>query len=97
MYASVRKEKDVENLKKIAKEKNLSNNFFPILMDVTNQQQIISARREIEKYVEKNSIPFIGVVNNAGVMFANSLEYTNLDSLRQLFEVNYVGVKHIFK
>ena len=56
----------------------------PVLLDVTDAEQIAAAAREIEPELH-------GLVDNAGIAIAAPLELVPLDELRHQLEVNVVG------
>lgn len=56
----------------------------PVLLDVTDAEQIAAAAREIEPELH-------GLVDNAGIAVAAPLELVPLDELRRQLEVNVVG------
>ena len=60
----------------------------PIILDVTKPEQIEAAVRALEA----TGIPFVGLVNNAGVAPNGAVELMPLAEHRALFEVNYFGV-----
>lgn len=61
-----------------------------VRMDVTDRESIRAARNEIER--ELGTEPLVGLVNNAGIAAAGPLEHLPLDELRQVLEVNVVGL-----
>ncbi|EGD77262.1 oxidoreductase [Salpingoeca rosetta] len=83
VYATVRKQADVDSLKKEG-----VNTLIPIVMDVTKPDQIASAVDTIKKGGHK----LIGLVNNAGISARVPLEAHDLDRIRSMFEVNVFGV-----
>jgi len=91
VFATVRKQKDADNLMKqaINKEK-----FIPVIMDVTNQQQIDDAVAFVTEKVGQNGLT--AVYNNAGVYFspkkAMSVEYGSVDQAKWIMDVNYIAI-----
>jgi len=61
----------------------------PLLMDVTDSQQIADAAAVIRCVVGEDGLA--GLVNNAGVAVAMPLEFIPLGELRNQLEVNVVG------
>lgn len=84
VFAGVRKLEDGSSLADEAKGK-----VTPILLDVTKQEQVTAAARQVEAIVGANGLA--GLVNNAGVAVAAPLEYLPLAELRSQLEVNLVG------
>lgn len=83
VYAGVRKSKDGEALEaESAKIK-------PLIIDVTNQDQITKAATIVLN--DKPSGPFC-LVNNAGIAVSAPLEALPMERLRYQFEVNLFGV-----
>jgi len=71
--------------------------FVPITMDVTKGDTIDAALATITSDLENRDIPFIGLVNNAGVSKGLPLEFVNMDDARWVFEVNVFGVLEVQK
>jgi NAD(P)-dependent dehydrogenase (short-subunit alcohol dehydrogenase family) len=85
VFATVRKERDASTLEAAASER-----LTPVLMDVTDEASILSAREVI--YRTAVDAGLVGLVNNAGVGFSSPLEFVPLDELRWLFNVNVFGL-----
>jgi NAD(P)-dependent dehydrogenase (short-subunit alcohol dehydrogenase family) len=83
VFAGVRKEADAESL---AQEG--SPNLVPVILDVTDPEQIAAAAARIE--VESDG-GLDGLVNNAGVAVPGPLETVPLADLRHQLEVNLVA------
>jgi len=62
----------------------------PVRLDVTDGPSISAARANIERSLAGR--PFVGLVNNAGIAGAGPLELVPLDEVRQVLEVNVLGV-----
>jgi NADP-dependent 3-hydroxy acid dehydrogenase YdfG len=84
VFAGVRKIADGEELKKLSSE-----NLQPIIVDVTNQSDIIAAKELIESVIH-NYLSF-SLVNNAGVAIGSPIEPLQGSQLRLEMEVNYFG------
>jgi NAD(P)-dependent dehydrogenase (short-subunit alcohol dehydrogenase family) len=67
--------------------------LHPLILDVTNPAQITAALRTVqEELARRGNLPFLGLVNNAGVTGgADPVEFLPLDYNRYAFEVNYHG------
>lgn len=67
--------------------------LHPLILDVTKAAQITAALRTVkEELARRGNLPFLGLVNNAGVTGgADPVEYLPLDYNRYAFEVNYHG------
>lgn len=85
VFACVRKASDGEALCALASER-----LTPICLDLTNAQTIADAKDQVSRAV--GGAGLAGLVNNAGDGFGLPLEFTPLDALRALFEVNVFGL-----
>lgn len=83
VLAGVRKEADGESLRAEA-----SPSLVPVILDVTEPEQIAAAAERIERESEGG---LQGLVNNAGVAVPGPLETIPLDDLRHQLEVNLVA------
>lgn len=84
VFAGVRKEADGQALRQQA-----SDRLTPIIIDVTDQQQIDAAVQTVSNAVGATGIQ--GIVNNAGVSVNGPLEYLTSEDLRMQLEVNVIG------
>lgn len=84
VFAGVRKQGDADAL-----IEESSGRVTPIILDVTNADQIRDAAKFIEKASDGDGLA--GLVNNAGIPVAGPLEFVPLDELRKVFEVNVIG------
>ncbi|HEY8740159.1 MAG TPA: SDR family oxidoreductase [Candidatus Dormibacteraeota bacterium] len=85
VYAGVRKDADADKLSTPSLP-----NLRPIKIDVADQKSIEAAYREVEALVGDAGLA--GLVNNAGISGGGPLEFTALDEIRQMFEVNVFGL-----
>jgi NAD(P)-dependent dehydrogenase (short-subunit alcohol dehydrogenase family) len=84
VFAGVRKEEDAREL-----SKDGSDRLTPISIDVTEADQIESARQQVAEAVGEQGLA--GLVNNAGVGGGGPIEFMPLDELRDTLEVNLIG------
>jgi NAD(P)-dependent dehydrogenase (short-subunit alcohol dehydrogenase family) len=84
VFAGIRKQEDAKSLSEAG-----SDRLTPITIDVTEQDSIASAQKEVEGAVGKDGL--VGLVNNAGVGGGGPIEFMSLDSFRDTLEVNLVG------
>lgn len=84
VFAGVRTNKVGEELKKEASDK-----LIPTILDVTKKETIASA---VEIISQETEYPLFGLVNNAGVGLRGILETTPETELRNLLEVNVIGL-----
>lgn len=85
VFAGVRTEEAGLKLKEKASER-----LVPILLDVTKREQIENALSIVSNVVGDTGIS--GLVNNAGRSFSAPLEYVPIDGVRDLLEVNLIGM-----
>lgn len=83
VFAGVRREEDAEALRREASER-----LAPVLLDVTDPEQIAAAAERVERESDDG---LHGLVNNAGVAIPAPLETVPLEDLRHQLEVNLVG------
>ena len=84
VVATVRSQSDADKLKAESSER-----VHPILLDVTDQAAITEAVKEIGKYAGNQ---LYGLVNNAGIATSGPLECVSINSIRQVLEVNVIGL-----
>ncbi len=89
VFAGIRKETDGELLKKEA-----SDSLIPLLLDVTDSNSI---KKAVETVAEITGNKLFGLVNNAGIASGGPLEMLDIDEIRNLFEVNVVGMFAVIK
>lgn len=84
VFAGVRKEQDVRQLK----EQKLSN-LQPLLLDVTVPEQIAAAFQQIQEFTQKQGLT--ALINNAGVNYIAPFELAEAQKERALMETNLWG------
>jgi len=84
VFAGIRKEADAREL-----AKDGSDRLTPITLDVTDAEQIDSARQQVTDAVGDEGL--VGLVNNAGVGGGGPIEFMPLDELRRTLEINLIG------
>lgn len=84
VFATVRKNSDGEALKKEAPA-----NLSAILLDVTKPESLEQAINEIGNLT---NFQLYGLVNNAGIATGGPLECLPMDKIRQVWEVNVLGL-----
>ena len=85
VFGTIRTEEDAEILKK-----ELGANFYPIMMDVTNEESIDTAKETIQKNIPNKQLDIL--INNAGIALGGPIKYIDTDMFRKQFEVNLFGV-----
>lgn len=81
VFAGVRKEEDAARLK--------GSGLTPVIIDVTDQDQIDDTYRTIDAAVGDRGLS--GLVNNAGIGRGGPIEYIEIDEWRQQLDVNVIG------
>ena len=76
VFATVRKEADAESLRKE------SSTLQPVLMDVVNSESIEAAVEIVSKKLEAEALPFVALVNNAGVLKNSPIEAQSAADMR---------------
>lgn len=87
VFAGVRQDKDADTLSKEA-----SSILQPVILDVTKPETIKNAVEIISK---EQLYPLFGLVNNAGIGISGVLEATPETDLRELLEVNVIGLHSV--
>lgn len=84
VFGSVRKQADADRL-----QKEFGDSYVPVLMDVTNADEILRAREKIGALLGSNRLA--GLVNNAGIAVTGPLLHLRPSELRRQLEANMVG------
>lgn len=84
VFATVRKTLDGEAL-----QAQSSKSLIPIHLDVTQQDSITNAIQQIETLTNHR---LHGLVNNAGIAPSGPLECLTPDSIREIFDINVIGL-----
>jgi len=84
VVAGVRSETAATALKNDGSER-----VVPIRLDVTDEAQIADSVRSVEGMLADD--PFVGLINNAGIVVSGPLEFLEPADLRRQLEVNLVG------
>lgn len=86
VIACVRKMKDASQWKGNAK-------ITSVLLDVTKEETIQSARKELD--AKLRAAKEVSLVNNAGIAVAGPIEAVSLEKWREQFEVNVFGLVRV--
>jgi len=84
VFAGVRKDADATALRQATSER-----MTPLTLDVTRQETIDAAARQVTEAVGPAGLQ--GLVNNAGIGVGGPVEGLDLEALRHQFEVNLFG------
>jgi short-subunit dehydrogenase len=89
VYAGIRKESDSESLKSESSEL-----LTPIILDVTDIKSIENSYKFIN---DDSTHELFGIVNNAGIGISGVLEAISVNDVRNLMEVNVIGLMAVTK
>jgi len=87
VLAGVRRASDAESIQDMGIA-----NLRPIIVDVTDHDSVVRAVDEVKALMEKTALPLIALVNNAGIAMTGPFEFLRIESIRQMFDINYFGV-----
>ena len=85
VFAGVRRVQDGEAL--VAKGGAA---ITPLQLDVTRREEVLDAARRVSEAV--GAAGLAGLVNNAGIAMSGPLEFTPMEDVERLFQVNVFGV-----
>jgi hypothetical protein len=88
VFAGVRSLSAGEPLVKAAS--SLRGKITPILLEVTDQAQVDAAAAQVKASL--GGEPLFGLVNNAGIAHGGPLLHQPIDQIRQVMEVNVIGL-----
>ncbi len=89
VFAGVRKSVDGDALLKLS-----SKRLEPLLLDVTDEEVVTEALERVKATAPEG---LYGLVNNAGLSLNGPLELVDVSAMRQLLEVNVLGVLAVTK
>ena len=84
VFAAVRRQKDAELLRSQS-----GNRVETVLLDVADEGSIRAAAEEVNSRLGNDGLD--GLFNNAGIGDVSPIEYTTVDSIRRVYEVNLFG------
>lgn len=84
VFAGVRKERDAQELKRVASER-----LTPVLLEITDESSIANAVRQVTAAV--GGAGLVGLVNNAGIGVPSPLELIPIADLRRQMDINVVA------
>ena len=88
VLAALRTQKDADRLRSTYGDK-----VYPLLMDVTQDDQVDRAFEEATRIVGNND--FVAIINNAGIAVNGAVLYVPIDEWKTQFEINLFGVIRI--
>ena len=92
VFATVRRAEDAEALQVAAGAVGVGNTVRPVLLDVTDPAGIAEAAELVRRELAERGGALVGLVNNAGIVVGGPVEEVPLERLREVLEVNVVGV-----
>jgi short-subunit dehydrogenase len=92
VLAGVRKQSDFAAVEKLNKK-----NLLPFLIDVASHESCTTAVDNVKKLSVERNLPFVGLVNNAGIGRFSPLEFQEMDDARALFDTNVFGLLDLTK
>ncbi len=87
VLAGVRKESDAQDILNM----NIAN-LKPLIVDVTKHDSCVAAIDNIKELMKETSLPFVALVNNAGVSSKMPVEFYDMKDARSLFDANVFGL-----
>mmetsp|Transcript_8283 Transcript_8283/g.18554 ORF Transcript_8283/g.18554 Transcript_8283/m.18554 type:complete len:308 (-) Transcript_8283:118-1041(-) len=110
VLVTVRKQSQYDEMKKAAEKSDNKSLPYPILLDVTRDEHVPTAMKQLKSFLEKHNKELIALVNNAGInpegdaiaetlgkgeKLGNTLAEPSIGS--RVFETNVVGVGRVTK
>ena len=87
VLAGVRKESDFLKIT-LENKKNL----IPFMIDVSSHDSCVEATNQLNDIVLERNLPFIFLVNNAGIGRFSPVEFEDLEGAKKLFDTNVFGL-----
>lgn len=87
VFAGVRKPSDAEKIL----NSNVKN-IAPLILDVTDHDTCVAAIRAVSKHCEENGLPFVALINNAGVSRRSVAEFHEIADIRAVYDTNVFGL-----
>lgn len=84
VFGSVRSTNDAVRL-----QKEMGERFHPLLFDVTDDEAIQKARKEVEDILGAPALG--GLVNNAGIAIGGPLMHLSVEAIEKQFSINVLG------
>ncbi|GAB2599851.1 SDR family NAD(P)-dependent oxidoreductase [Spirosoma areae] len=88
VFGSVRTKTDADRL-----QTEFGPNFVPLLFDVTDAQAVAKAADWLSERLANDGLG--GLINNAGIAVGGPLQYQSMNTFRQHFEVNVMGLVQV--
>lgn len=88
VFGSIRTQADADRL-----QDELGDGFVPLLFDVTDGEAIAKAARMLTARLAGSGLG--GLINNAGIAIGGPLQHQPIETIRQHFEVNVLGLMQV--
>ena len=90
VFAGVRKMSDGVSLKAAG--------CIPILLDVTSEEGVACAAKEVRAKLNEKGVPLVAIVNNAGISGSSlPIELEGVESMQWVFDCNVFGIVRMYK
>jgi short-subunit dehydrogenase len=87
VFAGVRKESDAQSIT----QSNIAT-LHPLFLDVTNHNSCVEAIKQVDEFSAAHGLPYVALVNNAGIGQSQMIEYHDLNAAKAIFDTNIFGV-----
>lgn len=87
VFAGVRKQSDYESIMDLKNPR-----FQALKFDVTDHNSCVKAIAHVSSVSDEWKIPFVALVNNAGVSRRQTAEFHELEDIRKVFDTNFFGM-----
>mgnify|MGYP001456188749 FL=1 len=84
VFGTVRNKKDAIELKK-----EFGENFDALLVDVTNEKQVINAKERVHNYLGRK--PLTALINNAGIATLGPVEFLSTSDFKKQIDTKILG------
>ncbi|MBY0449762.1 MAG: SDR family oxidoreductase [Cyanobacteria bacterium] len=88
VFAGVRSNEDALRIKA---EAQYPEAFFPVLLDITQAEDISRVTVEIESWLQRFPESSLSLINNAGVVVSGPMEFIPVSKLKSQFDINVFG------
>jgi short-subunit dehydrogenase len=86
VFAGVRKDADVLSIQNTG-----ISTLHPVILDVTQHDSVTEAIKTALAFSTEKKLPFVAVVNNAGISHQQIIEYHDMSDARNHFDINFFG------
>ncbi len=88
VYGSVRKKEEADAL-----QKQLGDQFFPLVFDVRSNESILAAAKKVEDHLAGAGL--MALVNNAGIAVSGPIQLVDLQEFEKQLDVNVMGLVRV--